>query len=99
LQLKRRDYFKRKVSDCLLIILSQNMKSVNLKGLEEKSVTRSQHRIRAKERRNTQMAWKKGNNFILHYPGCKCSSVCILSASFLLENDPWTERFTFDYMH
>jgi hypothetical protein len=53
LQLKRRDSFRKKVSDCLLIILSQNMKSVNLKGLEEKSVIRSQHRIHARERRNT----------------------------------------------
>jgi hypothetical protein len=60
LQLKRRDFFKKKVSDCLLIILSQNMKSVNLKGLEEKSVIRSQHRIHARGRRNTLMAWKKG---------------------------------------
>jgi hypothetical protein len=53
LQLKKRDYFKKKVSDCHHIILSQNMKSVNLKELEEKFVTRFQHRIHARGRRNT----------------------------------------------
>jgi hypothetical protein len=52
LQLKKRDFFKKKVSDCRPITLSQNMKSVNLRELEEKFVTRYQRRILAKGRRN-----------------------------------------------
>jgi len=53
LQLKKRDFFKKKVSDCHHIILSQNTKSGNLKELEEKFVTRYQLRTHARGRRNT----------------------------------------------
>jgi len=53
LQLKKRDFFKKKVSDCHHIILSQNTKNGNLKELEGKFVTRYQLRIHARGRRNT----------------------------------------------
>ncbi|XP_023720440.1 uncharacterized protein LOC111871514 [Cryptotermes secundus] len=50
---EEKDFLKKKVSNCLLIILSQKMKSENLKRLEENSVIIYQHRIHARERRNT----------------------------------------------
>jgi hypothetical protein len=53
LQLKKRDFFKKKALDCHHIIPSRNTKSVNLKELEEKFVTRYQRRIHARGRRNT----------------------------------------------
>jgi hypothetical protein len=53
LQLKKRDFFKKKVSNCHHIIPSQNAKNSNLKELEEKFVTKYQPKIHARGRRNT----------------------------------------------
>jgi hypothetical protein len=52
-QLKKSGFYKKKVSDCLPIILLQNMKSVSLRGSEEKFVTRYQPKILVRGRRNT----------------------------------------------